>query len=424
MTGKPFTGLFGALLLACGLGGAAVAAPVLAPVLAPASPYILIDADSGQVLAEREPYQLWYPASVTKLMTAYLVFEALESGALKPTSPVKMSANALAEPPSKMGYPVGTLMTIDNALMMLLVHSANDIAVALGETVSVSESAFVARMNATAKRLGMVNTHYDNPNGLPSDGQLTTARDLAVLSRAVWNEYPRYRPLFSIPAIRSGKQVLRSPNSLLDRYAGSNGMKTGFICAAGYNMVASATRDGRTLIAVVLGALTPRDRAELAAQLLDRGFSGGALLSHDLEGAQNRPSSPVAVNIRDAVCGKNRPANQEEAEGDIDTSIPALGQRFRVTDPIVVTTGLPGDQVPKTTLAAKPVEKPAAKPVPKIASQTAAVPAKESSPKNPPTKSAASENAADGRGIELAQEKYEPAWKSPNWGWDKRDRDD
>ncbi len=172
-----------------------------------------------------------------------------------------------------MGFKVGTVLNVDNALKMMLVKSANDIAMAVAETVGGSQAKFVARMNAEAARLGMASTHYDNPNGLPDNGQLTTARDLAVLASAILADFPEYASYFEIPAIKAGKRVLRSQNKLLEHYRGTTGMKTGFICASGYNIVASARRNGRTLVAVVLGAPSASDRNELAARLLDRGFA-------------------------------------------------------------------------------------------------------------------------------------------------------
>src|SRR5690606_991652 len=211
-----------------------------------------------------------------KLMTAYVVFDQLKAGRLKLTSPVKVSAHALAQAPSKMGFKVGTVMNVDNALKMMIVKSANDIATAGAETVGGSEAGFVAMMNAEAERLGMTSTHFDNPNGLPDLQHVSTARDLAVLGRAVWTDFPEYREYFGIPAIKTGKHVLRSQNKLLEQYRGTTGMKTGFICASGYNMVASARRGGRTLIAVVLGATSSNARNETAARLLDQGFATGA----------------------------------------------------------------------------------------------------------------------------------------------------
>jgi D-alanyl-D-alanine carboxypeptidase len=155
-------------------------------------------------------------------------------------SPVIVSQNALNQPPSKMGFKVGTVMTVDNALKMILVKSANDIAVALGEAVAGSEPAFIARMNREASRLGMTRTTFANPHGLPDPRQVTTARDLALLASAILNEFPEYRSLFKIHAIRHGKRTLRNYNILIDRYRGATGMKTGYIRDSGFNLVASA----------------------------------------------------------------------------------------------------------------------------------------------------------------------------------------
>ena len=283
--GRFSLGIGAFLLLLAGVsaavGGQSAPSAAGTPKKMPALPerppaYLVVDADSGMILGQRDADKVWYPASVTKLMTAYLTFQALKSGRLKLTSPVFETEDALAQPPTKMGYAVGTAMTLDNALKMMIVHSANDIAVAISETVGGSKAQFVSEMNVTARSLGMNSTHYDNPNGLPSPGQLTTARDLAVLARTILHAFPEYRDYFHISAIKAGRRILHSPNRLLERYPGATGMKTGFICDSGYNMVASATRDGRTLIAVVLGARTALRRNELAAKLLSVGFSGGS----------------------------------------------------------------------------------------------------------------------------------------------------
>jgi D-alanyl-D-alanine carboxypeptidase len=308
---------------------------------ATAPAYIVVDVNAAAVIAHSNADKLWYPASVTKLMTAYLTFEALKAGRLKLTSPVKVTANALAEPPSKMGFRVGTVMTVDNALKMMIVRAANDIAVAIAETVGGTEAKFVAMMNAEAGRLGMNSTRFTNPNGLPDDRMHTTARDLAVLARAVWMEFPEYRALFKIPAIRSGKRILRSQNKLLEHYRGANGMKTGFICASGFNMVATATRNGRTLLAVVLGADSSNERAETAAKLLNQGFGGWPSLNRQsLSGFASSQARGVPVNLRQAVCGK-RPARGEDDELVLAgaASHSALGPRFATMDPVTVVTG-------------------------------------------------------------------------------------
>lgn len=340
-----------------GLVSAAAAAPA----------FIVVDANSGMVLGQRDADRIWHPASVTKLMTAYLTFKALQSGQLRMTSPVIVSKNALAEPPSKMGFKVGTAITVDNALKMLIVHSANDIAVALAETIGGgSEARFVAQMNAEARRLGMASTHYDNPNGLPSPGQLTNARDLAVLSTALWRDFPQYRGYFQIPAIKAGRKVLRSQNTLLLRYPGTVGLKTGFICDSGFNMVAAATHNGRTLMAVVLGANSSASRAQTAAKLLDMGFSGASFgfARTSLANFRASPQPGPVANLHDEVCGRLR----MPSEDDDDSLLVKAGP---ITNPVVVFTGktdpLPGtgDAAPMkaSATAAPDASDPAPKPV-------------------------------------------------------------
>ena len=160
-----------------------------------------------------------------------------------------------------MGFKPGTLVTVENALAMMMVKSANDMAVVLAEGVGGSVDGFSAMMNQTAQRLGMTQTTYVNPNGLPADGQVTSARDLAILARAVIRDLPEYEYFMHIPAIRFGRRVTNNFNTLIGRYPGADGFKTGFICASGYNLVASATRNGKRLIAVVLGASSGPARA-------------------------------------------------------------------------------------------------------------------------------------------------------------------
>jgi D-alanyl-D-alanine carboxypeptidase len=335
--------------------------PIL-PAAAQSPAFIIVDADADMVLGARDSDKPWYPASVTKLMTAYLVFDALKRGQLKLTSPVVMSAKALAEPPSKMGFKVGTVINVDNALKMMLVHSSNDIAVAFSETVGGSEQRFVAAMNAQARRLGMNSTNYNNPNGLPDGGQITTARDLAVLARALWIDFPEYRSYFRIPAIKAGRRILRSQNALLERYRGSNGMKTGFICDSGFNMVASATRSGRTLITVVLGATSAASRAETAAKLLNQGFAGGSFgfPRTGLASFRSGASAGLPVNMRDEVCGRRRKPPDEDAEIGFGSG---LDPRFQVMDPVVVVTGQtdPDPNASRGAVAAK-VDPPAVPP--------------------------------------------------------------
>ncbi|MBN9000452.1 MAG: D-alanyl-D-alanine carboxypeptidase, partial [Rhizobiales bacterium] len=246
---------------------------------------------------------------------AYVVFKALKEGRVTLQTEVVVTPEALAEPPSKMGFKVGTRIDLDNAIKMMLVHSSNDIAVAVAQTVGGTEQHFVDMMNAEAARLGMSSTHFVNPNGLPGPGQATTARDLAVLARALWTEFPQERPIYQITAIRAGKKVLKSANSLLERYRGTLGMKTGFICSSGFNVVAVAKRGGRTLVAVVLGSDTAKDRAELTARLFNDGFNAGLSLTPRPTLASFRGASPVpyVIDMRDEVCRKkNKGENEAE----------------------------------------------------------------------------------------------------------------
>lgn len=351
MVASPFrlTAILAFAVLEFAAAGLAATAPPLppAPPLVP-SPFILVDLGTGAVLAERTADVRRYPASVTKLMTAYLTFEALADGRLRLTSPVVESAVALAEPPSKMGFSVGTVFTVDNALKMLIVKSANDVAVALGETISGSKPAFVAAMNAAAARLGMTQTRFQNPNGLHDDEHFSTARDLAVLAQHIWTDFPQFRELFAIPAIRSGKLVLRSENALLERYRGANGMKTGYTCAAGFNLVATATRGDQTLLVVVLAETSSRARTELAAGLLDQGFEGRVqALAPSLTEFRSPAGPGGPIDLHDMVCKRHAPL-----EGDTAVEATSLGPAQRVMEPVKVFTGGADPVRPSSTVAA------------------------------------------------------------------------
>jgi len=318
---------------------------------------LLIEADSGKVLEAQNATYPWYPASVTKMMTAYVTLKAVKDGKITLDTLFTVSPNATAQSPSKMGFRPGTQVTVDNALKMMLVKSANDMAVVLAEGVGGSIDGFSAMMNETAQKLGMTQTSYVNPNGLPADGQITSARDLAILARAIIKDLPEYEYFVHIPSIRFGRRVTQNFNKLIGRYPGADGFKTGFICASGYNLVASATRDGKRLIAVVLGASSGRMRAVRAAQLLDRGFSGTALSW--LQPSQGTVDQLVPVdasppNLRDEMCGgkHHHPASDEDEDIVASTNGSLTGG--------VATFSLSGLQAP----ALKPSELLAAAPAP------------------------------------------------------------
>lgn len=266
----------GALKLFAVLTGAC-ASLLSAALPSAANPQLVVDVSSLKVYEQREIYQKWYPASLTKLMTAYTTFRALKSGQLTLETPVVMSKNAAGEPPSKMFYKPGQAVTLDSALKMMLIKSANDIAVAIGETVAGSEPAFINMMNSEALRIGMTSSHFVNPNGLPAPGQYTTARDLAVLAITIKREFPQYAAYFAYEGFTTGKKNYPNFNMLIGRFDGADGMKTGFICASGFNQVSSATRNGRAVVSVVLGADSLGGRADESARLLQLGLtSSGA----------------------------------------------------------------------------------------------------------------------------------------------------
>ena len=276
-----------------------VAALMLGAASAHATPFLVVDADSDQVLMQNEATAPWYPASLTKLMTVYVALDAVRAGKLTLDTPLVMSVRAARMPPSKMGFRPGTEVTLDNALKMLMVKSPNDVAVMVAEGVSGSVEAFANDMNADAQRLGLHESHFVNPNGLHNPDHVSSARDMAMIARALLREFPNQADLFDIGAIQLGRQYIPNHNGLLGRYPGADGMKTGFTCPAGFNVVASANHSGRRLIVVVLGAPTARSRNQEAADLFDRGFAmGGA--GGSLESLPT--GSGPAPNMRADVC--------------------------------------------------------------------------------------------------------------------------
>nr|WP_204339871.1 D-alanyl-D-alanine carboxypeptidase family protein [Rhizobium leguminosarum] len=241
--------------------------------LAQANPHILVDVQTGRVLEHEEAFRKWYPASLTKLMTVYTVFDAIRAGQISLDTPVVISKRAAAQPAAKMYFKPGQKLTLDSALKILLVKSANDVAVAVAEAIGGTQEGFVTRMNGEALKLGMTDSHFVNPNGLPGKGQYTTARDLAVLTVALRRDFPQYAGYFSLEGFTNGQQNVPNLNMLIGRFAGADGMKTGFICASGFNQIGSATRNGRTLVSVVLGTDSLAARADATANLLQKGFT-------------------------------------------------------------------------------------------------------------------------------------------------------
>ena len=276
------------------------------------TPYLVADVDSGQVLIAKEATQVWYPASLTKLMTVYVALSAVRDGRLTMDTPFVVSPHAASMPPTKMGFRPGTEVTLDNALKMLMVESPNDVAVTLAEGISGSVEDFAAEMNAAGQRLGLHESHFVNPNGLHNPEHVSSARDMAIIARALLREFPDHADIYGIGELKLGARLIRNHNGLIGRYPGADGMKTGFTCPAGFNVVASANHNGRRLIVVVLGSPTAKLRTQEAADLFDRGFAmGGSGVTLDELPPSGNDAPP---NMRAEVCLRRSAAAIASAE--------------------------------------------------------------------------------------------------------------
>jgi D-alanyl-D-alanine carboxypeptidase len=251
-------------------GGAAALSRPPAPALRSA---ILIDAGTGAVLSEMRPDMAFYPASLTKMMTLYLTFAALNEGRLSLDQPLPVSSHAAAQAPSKLWLKPGDAVPVQTLILALVTRSANDAAVVLAEALGGSEAGFAARMTETARRLGMSDTNFRNASGLPDPLQRTTARDLVRLSLALYQDFPREYAYFSTREFGFRGQTIRTHNHMLGSYEGADGIKTGFTRASGFNLAASAERNGHRLFGVVLGSPSWPTRDREMAALLDRGFA-------------------------------------------------------------------------------------------------------------------------------------------------------
>jgi D-alanyl-D-alanine carboxypeptidase len=315
-----------------------------------AGPSLLFDPATGEVLSQDRAGEPWYPASLTKLMTAYIVFQKLKAGTIKLDQKISVSEIASVQPPSKIGIRTGGTVTVDFALQALLVHSANDMAYVLAEAVAPSIAAFSHEMNVQALKLGMSGSHFVNPNGLHDPRHISTARDIAILAATLLREFPEYSHYFSQDSVAVGKRRLSNRNSLIRQMPDADGMKTGFVCTSGFNLVATATRDGRRLGAVVLGANSGKHRADLAEMLLVDGFTRAAVPRPALQTIENmKTGTIVPADMTKTVCRQKPVAVSLAKElggwgisfGSYETSANAdMALRGRLLSPSGI--GLPG----------------------------------------------------------------------------------
>ena len=269
-----------------------------------ADSYIVVDANTGKVLSALNPDDQLHPASMTKIMTLFMTFEALQQGRLTLKTPLTVSENAAIQAPSKLGVRPGSAITVENCILASVTLSANDCAMVLAENIGGSEERFAQLMTSRAHALGMTATHFNNPNGLPDEGQLTTARDMATLAEAMIQRFPKYYPYFATRSFTYAGINHPNHNHLMSRYPGMDGIKTGFIRASGFNLTASAVRNGHRLIAVIFGGTSAVQRDNYMANLLDDGFrrvQGQPALTASLSSPQGARGVTMAALEADPV---------------------------------------------------------------------------------------------------------------------------
>jgi len=316
---------------------------------------IVVDGKTGQILFSRNADAQRYPASLTKMMTLYLMFDALERGRYTLDSRLSVSANAAAQPPTKLGVRAGGTITVRDAILALVTKSANDVATVVAENLGGSVSAFATQMTATARGIGMSRTTFRNPHGLPNDQQVTTARDMALLGRALQDRFPTYYRFFSTRVFEWNGQRIGNHNNLLGRVEGVDGIKTGYIRASGYNLVTSVHRDNRYVVAVVMGGQTAGARdahmRELIAAHLPRASTGnrtapmlvaGVANTIDMMAPTPRPKPPVSTMMALAAVDPTAVAGiilEEFGEGDAEPTFTADAPPTQLMPTVMAAAG-------------------------------------------------------------------------------------
>lgn len=299
---------------------------------APAYAAMVVDANSGRTLYARDENELRHPASITKVMTLFLLFEQLEKGRMQLDSDIKVSAHAHSQQPTKLGLAIGETISVEDAIKAVVTRSANDIAVAIAEAIGGDEDSFAQLMTQKARALGMSRTVYANASGLPDDAQVTTARDLTVLGRAIQERFPKYYRYFSIHEFSYDGQTIRNHNHLLGRIEGMDGIKTGYTRSSGFNLLSSVKRDGHRIVSVVLGGKSGRARDQIMAQLIEANIDNAA-------------TSHTAPLIADASTGSHPVAVAEAV-------VPRPLERIRLEEPARTAAAL----VPKAAAPGAPLQ--------------------------------------------------------------------
>ncbi|MDY0872979.1 D-alanyl-D-alanine carboxypeptidase [Dongia rigui] len=316
----------GSILSVLRLFGAALAILALTSVLGltaaqakPVAASIVVDAETGEVLSRSNADAQTYPASLTKMMTLYLLFDALDKGTIKLTDRITFSKNAASEAATNMNVQAGDTINVETAILAMVVRSANDVSTAVGERLGGTETAFARMMTAKARQLGMNNTTYRNANGLPNPGQVTTARDQATLGVALLRDHPKYYGYFGRNSFVYRGNTYGGHNRVMKKFAGADGIKTGYIRAAGFNLVSSAERNGRRLVGVVLGGASAPIRDKQMVALLTDGFKtrqgiGDVLIA-------KAPGSAGPAQLTPTVAANSNVADDGADETDMDAVV-------------------------------------------------------------------------------------------------------
>jgi D-alanyl-D-alanine carboxypeptidase len=304
--------------------GAAVATLCVAPSAWGSDKYaaIVIDTQTNEVLSADHPDDLRYPASLTKMMTLYMLFDALDRGDISLNDRMVVSRHAAVQAPTKLGLRPGRTIRVEDAIKAICTKSANDAAVVIAERLGGTESRFAARMTARAHELGMANTTFTNASGLPDSRQVTTARDMAILGERLFRDHRKYYSYFQTPGMRWGRRYAVNHNRLLGRVEGVDGIKTGYTNAAGYNLASSVSRDGRRLVAVVMGGETAASRDAQVAYLIEDAYA--QLENRAATTAATLTSLPMTRVTIDPAAGAAAAQTVSRDQGQYTVSVPSV----------------------------------------------------------------------------------------------------
>ncbi len=340
---------------------------------------IAVDARTGKILFSSDIDGMRHPASLTKVMTLYVLFQDLKAERIKLTSDLKVSQRAASMQPSKLGMKPGSAISVENAIKALVTRSANDVAATIGENLEGTEANFAARMTRVARAIGMTKTTFKNASGLPNPAQVTTARDMATLSLRIQRDFPEYYPYFRITSFTYKGQTIRTHNRLLGRYQGTDGIKTGYIGASGFNLTTSAKRGDKRIVGVVMGSSSGNARNKYMMKMLDNAFPkcvGGKMIAA-AAGTSEGALMPATKTAEAETKKKPLPGeksvnvNSEAAPTEGSDAAPVEGTTFKTVvasmdnssapDPKVLEAKIAETAVASTEEAEKPVEKPPTK---------------------------------------------------------------